>query len=78
MADKEREAMPKPRGFNSCCITTIASIASIATIASGRSAKKERGRFVKRERKGERFEKRERGRSVKRENRRERLTLITC
>ncbi|KAL4201351.1 hypothetical protein AMTRI_Chr02g215630 [Amborella trichopoda] len=57
MTDKEREAMLKPRGFNGCFITAIASIAIAASrpslllnIERGRSTKRERGRSVKRER----------------------------
>ncbi|KAL4193008.1 hypothetical protein AMTRI_Chr06g197230 [Amborella trichopoda] len=54
-SDKEREAMPKPRGFNCCCIAAITSIA----IREG-GPRRERGRSAKRERIGERAAKRER------------------
>ncbi|KAL4193011.1 hypothetical protein AMTRI_Chr06g174740 [Amborella trichopoda] len=56
MADTEREAMPKPRGFNGCCIAAFASIATVAShpslllnIERGRYTKRDRGRFLKRE-----------------------------
>ncbi|KAL4196475.1 hypothetical protein AMTRI_Chr04g246330 [Amborella trichopoda] len=72
MADKERGAMPKPRGFNGYCIATIASISTTAScplllpnIEKGRSAKREREGGPQREREG--GLRRERGRSVKRE-----------
>ncbi|KAL4181396.1 hypothetical protein AMTRI_Chr12g237070 [Amborella trichopoda] len=65
MADKEREEMPKPRGFDGYCIAAIASISTTASrpllllnIERGRSAKREREGGLRRER--ERFVKRER------------------
>ncbi|KAL4196481.1 hypothetical protein AMTRI_Chr04g183460 [Amborella trichopoda] len=56
--------MPKPRGFNGCCITAIATAASCSSLLLNI----ERGRSVKRERKV----------CEERENGRERLTLLMC
>ncbi|KAL4192591.1 hypothetical protein AMTRI_Chr06g172770 [Amborella trichopoda] len=64
------EAMPKPRGFNGCCIAAIVSIATAEH--REREVREEREGGPRRESIGERL------RSVKRKNRREGLTLIVC